>query len=125
MKYQNSIIFEGVVIKDPTTVPAGKGSILKLTVGHTFFRKNNNHDKTYLDVDCWMDTTEFSGEEIGKFSVVEVKGRLKQDHWKTKDGQSRSSYTIVASSVECKGKQEWKPEDEEALSDEEFEKIPF
>lgn len=124
MKFQNSIVFEGVVINDPTTVAAGKSSIIKFAVGHTYFRKNNNNDKTYLSVDAWADTTEFTGEAIEKFSVVEVKGRLKQDHWKTKDGQSRSSYSIVASSVDCKGKQEWKPEEGE-MDEEEFEKIPF
>lgn len=63
-------------------------------------------DVTFVDIECWGRTAEFTGQFLTKGTPVYLEGRLKLDTWDDKDGKKQQKLKVVADDikfVESKG----------------------
>ena len=58
-------------------------------------------DKTnWIRVTCFNKVSELAEKHLHKGAKIAVNGNLIQDTWKTDDGQNRSTYKLLANSLE-------------------------
>ena len=100
----NSVLVEGNLTRDPllSKTPAGM-PVCNFSMGtHHLYKKNEEqHTETsFFDVEVWSKLGENCAEYLRKGRGVRVVGRLRQDRWKSGEGQPRSRVKIVAEHVE-------------------------
>ncbi len=106
MKQMNQIIIEGNVVRDPVSkVTTGGTAFCQWTIAVDRYYKDKDGNFTqevgFYDIEVWGEKfTSIVIENATKGRGVRVVGRLKQDRWKTEDGQSRSKITIVAEHID-------------------------
>ena len=106
MNSLNSILIEGNLTHDPNLVETPRGtSVCNFSVASNRFYKQDEElqkEVSFFDVEAWSRLAESCAEHLHKGRGVRVVGRLKQDRWQDKEGNSRSKVKIVAEHVEFK-----------------------
>ena len=102
----NSLIIEGIVVRDPVVKATPKGTPLCLfsIASNRFFKQEDQttQETSFFDVETWARLAEICGENCTKGRGVRVVGRLKQDRWVGSDGKRYSKIKVVAEHIEFK-----------------------
>ncbi|EMY62085.1 single-stranded DNA-binding protein [Leptospira terpstrae] len=104
MKNLSYIILDGNLTADPEekTIAGGKTlANFTVAVNHT---SNNQEGKdkeevSFFEVEAWEKLGENCVEFLRKGSKVTVMGNLKQNRWKTSEGENKSKFRVIASTV--------------------------
>ena len=106
MNSLNAILVEGSLAGDPVMTKTPKGtSVCAFTVASVRYYKEDGEYKnetSFFDIECRARLAETCRETLKKDHGVRIVGRLKQDRWRDKDYNSRSSVKIVAEHVEIR-----------------------
>lgn len=98
----NTISVVGRLTRDPELrfTPNGKAvATLRLAVP----RRDREAEPVYVDVVTWGEQAKVCADYLTKGRQIAITGRLEDRHWETDDGQKRSTYEIVANSVDFLG----------------------
>lgn len=104
MKNLSYIILDGNLTSDPEekTITGGK-TIASFTVAVNHSQNNpdakEKDDVSFFEVEAWEKLGENCVEYLKKGSKVTVMGNLKQNRWKTADGENKSKVKVTASTV--------------------------
>ena len=98
----NSIILMGRATKDPITRTSKEVSITNFDIAVDNIRKESDGSQStsFFAVTCFGKVAENVAKFVSKGSKVAVVGSIQQRSYLTKDGQKRSTYDIIADSVE-------------------------
>lgn len=104
MKNLSYIILDGNLTSDPEDkkIPGGKTlATFTVAVNHTAQsgEENEKEDVSFFEVEAWEKLGENCAEYLKKGSKVTVMGNLRQNRWKSQEGESRSKVKVVASTV--------------------------
>jgi single-strand DNA-binding protein len=106
MNNLNSILIEGILVRDPLLRTTAKGTSLCTfsLASNRFFKQDSSLEKEvgFFDVETWSKLAEHCYNLGRKGRGVRVVGRLKQDRWTGQDGKAHSRISIVAEHVEFK-----------------------
>ena len=93
----NSCVLTGNLGADPETIYSHDGNpITSFTLA---FRSGK--DKTsWLKITCFNRLAEIAERHLHKGARIAVMGSLDQEKWQTNDGESRTSYKLIAHSLE-------------------------
>jgi len=104
MNNLNSVLVEGNMVRDPEYKTLTKGTaVCKFSIANNrFYRQDGNLEKEvgYYDVEAWGKIGESVINLGRKGRGVRVVGRLKQERWQSKDGNTMTKIVIVAEHVE-------------------------
>jgi single-strand DNA-binding protein len=101
----NVVVLMGRLTRDPelrhtqSNIPVAS---FRLAVDRRVRRDANDPNQQtadFIDVVAWQQQAEFVSKWFRKGQLVAVTGRLQQRDWKDKDGNSRTSFEVVASEV--------------------------
>ena len=107
MNKLNSTILEGNAVKKPELKLSPKGTsicVLPLAVDRYYKNASGGYDTevSYFDVESYGKLAEFCAGAAEKGRGVRVVGRLKQNRWKTPEGENRSKIIVIAEHIEMK-----------------------
>jgi single-strand DNA-binding protein len=107
MNSLNQIIIEGNVVKTPEKKELNQGMricMIPLAVNRRYKTKDGSEadEVSYFDVETYGNLADVCSQWCPKGRGVRVVGRLKQQRWKTKTGESKAKVTIIAEHVEFK-----------------------
>jgi single-strand DNA-binding protein len=106
MNNLNSILIEGILVRDPLLRTTAKGTSLCTfsLASNRFFKQDSGLEKEvgFFDVETWSKLAEQCYNLGHKGRGVRVVGRLKQDRWTGQDGKNHSRVFIVAEHLEFK-----------------------
>ena len=96
MAYDNTLTLVGNMTRDPELTFIASGSALcKFSIADNQKKLNGEEVAHYFDCVAWSDLAENIAESFSKGQRVIVHGRLKQDRWENKDGDSRQKVEIT------------------------------
>ena len=99
----NHITIMGRMVRDPELRHTGSNipvASFTLAVDRDIPNKQTGEKETdFIDCTAWRNTGEFVSKYFTKGRMAVVSGRLQMRKWNDKDGNSRTSYEIVADSV--------------------------
>lgn len=99
----NVVCFDGNIVREPELrIFEGGTEVCNLCVAVNDYSGGKEHTH-YIDVCAWGKTGANTKEFTKKGDRVLVTGRLQQDRWKNKDGQSRSRIKVVAAKIDFLG----------------------
>ena len=94
----NRIILKGNLTKDPEYKTFSEKELLTFRLAVNESIGNGKEETTYLDVDGWGSHASYAQNvTLSKGDRVIVDGRLRQRNWVDKNGASRTSYSVLAS----------------------------
>lgn len=100
----NSLVITGNVVKDPELKTVGNDfNILEMVIANNYTQKKNDAYETltnYFTVKVLGKRAATLSKVLKKGSAIAVKGEVRQERWKDKDGKTNSKVTIVADDVE-------------------------
>lgn len=98
----NSIILMGRITKDPITRTSKEVSITNFDIAVDNLRKerDGSQSTSFFAVTCFGKVAENVAKYVKKGSKVVVDGSIQQRSYIAKDGQKRTTYDIIANSVE-------------------------
>lgn len=104
MKNLSYIILDGNLTADPELKKTNQGKSVAgftVAVNHTSGsgEEKGSEDVSFFEVEAWEKLGENCTEYLSKGSKVTVMGNLKQNRWKTQEGESRSKTKVVATTV--------------------------
>lgn len=105
----NSVVIMGRLTADPELKTTNSGlSVTRFTVAvDRQYQKDKEKKADFINVVAWRQTAEFVSRYFSKGSMIAVDGRIQTDKYKDKNGNSRTSFQIVADSVSfCGSKKE-------------------
>jgi single-strand DNA-binding protein len=104
MNNLNSILIEGILVRDPLLRTTSKGTSLCTfsLASNRFFKQDSGLEKEvgFFDVETWAKLAEHCYNQGRKGRGVRVVGRLKQSRWTGQDGKTHARISIVAEHVE-------------------------
>jgi single-strand DNA-binding protein len=104
MNNLNSILIEGILVRDPLLRTTSKGTSLCTfsLASNRFFKQDSGLEKEvgFFDVETWAKLAEHCYNLGRKGRGVRVVGRLKQSRWTGPDGKTHARISIVAEHVE-------------------------
>jgi|TARA_R110000796_G_scaffold129058_1_gene244738 single-strand DNA-binding protein len=97
--YNNRIVLKGNLTKDPEYKTISEKELVTFRIAVNESIGNGKEETVYLDVDGWGSHAAYS-ENVGleKGDRVIVDGRIRQRNWEDKNGNSRTSYSVLPSS---------------------------
>lgn len=99
----NRITLQGRFCKDPELRHTQSGTAVasfSLAVDRDFKDKTTGEKATdFIDIVAWRNTAEFVSRYFSKGRMAVVEGRLQSRRYTDKDGNIRTAYEVVASSV--------------------------
>ncbi len=106
MNSLNSIIVEGNLTRDPEyrLTPNGKPVCNLSVASNRYYKKDEETKKetSFFNVETWSNLADNCNQYLNKGRGVRVVGRLKQDRWKSPEGQNRERVKIVAEHIDFK-----------------------
>lgn len=94
----NRIILKGNLTKDPEYKTVSDKELVTFRVAVNESIGNGKEETVYLDVDGWGSHAEYSRNvSLVKGDRVIIDGRLRQRNWEDKDGNPRTSYSVLPS----------------------------
>ncbi|MDR0377824.1 MAG: single-stranded DNA-binding protein [Spirochaetaceae bacterium] len=104
MNNLNSILIEGILVRDPLLRTTSKGTSLCTfsLASNRFFKQESGLEKEvgFFDVETWAKLAEQCYALGRKGRGVRIVGRLKQSRWTGQDGKLHARVSIVAEHVE-------------------------
>jgi len=96
----NNVEIKGQLVRDPELKYTGNGTaVMTLSIAYKLIRREKEK-VFYFDVVQFGPSAEDSAERLHKGMVVEIYGRLEQDRWTDREGNSRSRVQIAAKDIE-------------------------
>jgi single-strand DNA-binding protein len=97
--FNNRIVLKGNLTKDPEYKTISEKELVTFRIAVNESIGNGREETVYLDVDGWGSHAAYS-ENVGlsKGDRVIVDGRIRQRNWEDKNGNSRTSYSVLPSS---------------------------
>lgn len=95
----NAITLIGYVGKDPETKTYGDKTVSKFSLA----TRESSTETSWHYIECWNKTSELAQKYLKKGSMVAIEGRVKYSEYE-KDGQKRTSTSIVANRLEFVGR---------------------
>jgi single-strand DNA-binding protein len=97
--FNNRIVLKGNLTKDPEYKTISDRELVTFRIAVNESIGNGREETVYLDVDGWGSHAAYS-ENVGlsKGDRVIVDGRIRQRNWEDKNGNSRTSYSVLPSS---------------------------
>jgi single-strand DNA-binding protein len=97
--FNNRIVLKGNLTKDPEYKTISEKELVTFRIAVNESIGNGKEETVYLDVDGWGSHAAYS-ENVGlsKGDRVIVDGRIRQRNWEDKNGNSRTSYSVLPSS---------------------------
>lgn len=107
MNNLNSTILEGNAVRKPELKTTPKGTnicVLPIAVNRYYKNTSGGYDSevSYFDIESFGKLADFCAEKAEKGQGVRIAGRLKQNRWKTAEGEGRSRITVIAEHIELK-----------------------
>jgi len=106
---KNIVEIAGNLTRDPIMrTTNSRYSVCNFSIASNCYRKKDNgfeKETSFFDVQCWGNLALDVNNNCQKGTPVEIKGRLKQEHWQY-DGQNKSRIVIVAENVDVQRRQE-------------------
>ncbi len=104
MKNLSYIILDGNLTADPDIKKTQSGKQVAgftVAVNHNggYGEEKDPDDVSFFDVEAWEKLGENCNEYLKKGSKVTIMGNLKQNRWKTAEGDPRSKVKVVATTV--------------------------
>ena len=98
----NLIVLMGRATKDPELRKVNDTSVLNLDLAVDDIRTNSQGEKTtsFFKVTCFGKVAENSSKYVRKGSKIAVTGSIEQRTFLVQDGSKRSTYDVIADSVE-------------------------
>ncbi len=99
----NRLFLMGNLTRDPELRKTQNSVVCQLgvAVNRRFKYGETLHDETvFVDAEAWGRMGEVIEQYLQKGDPVFIEGRLKQDHWKNKDGQNRTKMKVVIESFQ-------------------------
>lgn len=105
----NRVIIAGNLTKDPELRYTPNGTPLctfqiAINSFYTDSKGEKKEEATFVPVTVWKKQAETSAEYLKKGRPVLIEGRIRQERWTSKEGQSRSRLIVVGSIVRFLGK---------------------
>lgn len=94
----NSCFVMGRLVKDPEIKNFQSGAAVS-TITIACNRDIENGKTDFITVKAWGKTGEFIAKYLTKGRLVIVNGRMESDKWTTSNGENRTSWYILATSV--------------------------
>lgn len=98
----NRIICIGRLTKDPELRHTQSGTAVAsftIAVDRDFKNQNGEKEADFINCVAWKGTAEFVSRYFTRGRMAVVEGRLQSRKYTDKDGNNRTSYEVVASSV--------------------------
>jgi single-strand DNA-binding protein len=99
----NRVILIGRLTADPEVKYTPSGIAVGrfcLAVDRRYKNQQGQRETDFLNIVAWRKTAELVGEYLKKGRLVAVEGQLQSRKWETKEGEKRTSYEVVADSVQ-------------------------
>ena len=94
----NRIILKGNLTKDPEYKTVSEKELVTFRIAVNESLGSGKEETIYLDIDGWGTHAEYSRNvDLSKGDRVIIDGRLRQRNWEDKDGNSRTSYSVLPS----------------------------
>jgi single-strand DNA-binding protein len=94
----NRIILKGNLTRDPEYKNVSEKDLVSFRIAVNESTGNGREETAYLDVDGWgSHATYAQNVGLSKGDRVIVDGRLRQRNWEDKNGNSRTSYSVLPS----------------------------
>lgn len=99
----NRVLIAGRLTADPELKTTNSGTeVCTITIAcdDDYKQKDSDEKKVvFVDVTCWRKTGVFVANYFQKGRMIIVDGKLSQNKWTDKDGNSRSRIEVVADTV--------------------------
>lgn len=98
----NRIILQGRLCKDPELRHTQTGTAVAsftIAVDRDFKNQNGEKEADFVNCVAWKSTAEFVSRFFTKGRMAVLDGRLQSRRYTDKDGNNRTAYEVVASSV--------------------------
>ena len=96
--YNNRIVLKGNLTKDPEYKTISDKELVTFRIAVNESIGNGKEETIYLDVDGWGSHAAYSENvDLQKGDRVIVDGRIRQRNWEDKNGNSRTSYSVLPS----------------------------
>lgn len=99
----NQSIFIGRIANEPVLeyTPANRTPYcrLRVAVERDYASKDGERKTDFLSCIAWKGTAEFIARYFRKGSMAAIRGRLEEDVWKDKEGNTRSRMTVNVSGI--------------------------
>ena len=94
----NRIVLKGNLTKDPEYKTISEKELVTFRIAVNESIGNGKEETVYLDVDGWGSHAAYSENvNLSKGDRVIVDGRIRQRNWEDKNGNSRTSYSVLPS----------------------------
>tara|TARA_R110002050_G_scaffold4592_1_gene22208 strand:- start:526 stop:864 length:339 start_codon:yes stop_codon:yes gene_type:complete len=94
----NRVILKGNLTKDPEYKTISEKDLVTFRMAVNESIGNGKEETVYLDVDGWGSHAAYSKNVVlQKGDRVIVDGRLRQRNWEDKNGNNRTSYSVLPS----------------------------
>lgn len=96
MAFDNTLTIIGNVVRDPELKFLNSGiALLRFSIADNQKKASGEEEAHFFDCVAWRELAENLAESITKGQRVIVHGKLKQDRWKTEEGDNRSKVEIT------------------------------
>lgn len=94
----NKVFLMGRMVRDPEERRTANGkAVTNFTVAVD--RDRDREQTDFIDVVAWNGTAEFVSKYFRKGSMVILSGRLQMRKWEDRDGNTRTSYEVLADQI--------------------------
>ncbi len=105
MSELNVVVLKGILVDEPNLREVGSGKVVSFCIANHWIKED---DVSFIQCSAWNRGTWKLAEDINKYftkgSHIIVEGRLKQDRWKTDEGEKRSSIKVIVSDFKFDGR---------------------
>ena len=104
----NTIVLMGRITADPELKTAGNSNVCKfrLAVERPFVGQDGQRQTDFISCQAWGKSAEFISKYFRKGQLIAVEGSLRQETYKTQDGQERSNYVVNVNSASFCGREQ-------------------
>ena len=94
----NRVTLKGNLTRDPENKTISEKNLVTFRIAVNESIGNGKEETVFMDIDGWGSHAEYSHNvELSKGDRVIIDGRLRQRTWEDKDGNSRTSYSVLPS----------------------------
>ena len=98
----NKIVLQGRLCSDPELRHTQSGAAVSsftLAVDRDFKSHSGERETDFVNCTAWKSVAEFTARYLSRGRMAIVEGRLQSRRYTDKDGNNRTAYEVVASSV--------------------------
>ena len=94
----NRVTLKGNLTRDPEYKTISEKNLVTFRIAVNESIGNGKEETVFMDVDGWGSHAEYSQNvQLAKGDRVIIDGRLRQRTWEDKEGNSRTSYSVLPS----------------------------